>query len=282
MHAIVYAIVTIVVNSVSIDEDWIKVSTHIFSVEESSLRRQGIASDSMGRYWYSSFHSILSTTDMTGSADVLNLEAIPRCLSQKYGSDHIGDIDYFNGLIYAPIEDEGNFSNPFVVSYDAYTLNEVQSYPLLQSEQIDGVPWLAIDPEAQQLLTSQYTNVSQINIYDISNSSTMPFVGHIILSTQINAIQGGCVFQGNLYMSANSQPYAESYSIYKLDMSSGEVQEVIGLELGIREIEGVTITAVDNKIFLDVLAIKEIDKPLLNALKIRIAEVITYVNINKI
>lgn len=64
---------------------------------------QGVATD--GKYWYFTHKEKLFKTTYDFELVAVNELAIPQFLLDR-AYDHVGDIDYFEGKIYAPLEDE--------------------------------------------------------------------------------------------------------------------------------------------------------------------------------
>src|SRR3982750_4428930 len=102
-------------------------------------RSQGATTD--GQSWFFSWQGGLEKTDNafltqaagTWPADIAVQPQVNPDGSNHVGGNHIGDIDYYNGLIYAPIEDGGEnagvvqvndpeYQHPYIALYDAQTL----------------------------------------------------------------------------------------------------------------------------------------------------------------
>ena len=160
-------------------ENWYLKNTTIFSVDESSLRRQGIANDIISEdsyFYYSSFHSIVKTESLNGIDINLNYDAIPSKLKLLYNSDHIGCIDFYNHIIYAPIEDSDDYMSPYVVLFNSTDLTVMNMFLLSAIDQIDGIPYITIHAERHVAYTSQYDDVSRINIYDLDTFSLIDYI----------------------------------------------------------------------------------------------------------
>ncbi len=183
------------------------------------LADQGVTTD--GSSW------IFSFTDgfMRQSDDYvilqLNPYAIPLNLAATQGSNHIGDIDYYNGKIYAPIEDGSAYLNPYVVIYDATTfLYTGTSYLMPQPLLTEGIPWNAVDGPRGYLYNAEWNYTLRINVFDLN---TMALVGFIPLSQVLDRIQGAKVYEGNMY--AMSDNFTDK-AVYKINLETGTVMKM--------------------------------------------------------
>lgn len=187
---------------------------------------QGICCD--GEYFYCS--GAISALDFTGLAKYdldmhckkLNTLAVPREFTEKYGSDHIGGIDCADGIIYASVEGKLDdvYKYNFILLFDCETLGYTGTYYDLSSEHLtDGIPWCAIDADEGVLYTSQYNNANEILKYRISD---MTLLGTIPLAETVNRIQGGSVYEGNIYLSYDVA-HSTDEQILKVNPADGSV-----------------------------------------------------------
>ncbi len=105
--------------SISVSDDYTLVKKQILSPVVSMHSAQGICCD--GEYFYCS--GAMTAVNFTGlskfDTDMKCLKMksgrVPAEFHEKYGSNHIGGIDCADGLIYAPVEGdgdaEGNYHN---------------------------------------------------------------------------------------------------------------------------------------------------------------------------
>ena len=122
------------------------VKTDKFTLDRALLMSQGITTD--GEYFYTA--GSISALDLVGMAKwtVDGFErvaythfAIPKEIKEKYNSDHIGGISYYDGKIYAATEDETDTYN-LILIYDAETLEFTGEYYDLGTEYLDdGIPY---------------------------------------------------------------------------------------------------------------------------------------------
>ena len=187
---------------------------------------QGLCCD--GEYFYAG--GAVSALDITGLAKFdLNMNckklktgAVPKEFTKKYGSDHIGGIDCAGGYIYAPVEGEidGEYKYNFILVYDCETLEYTGIYYDLTSDKLtDGIPWCAVDREKGLLYTSKFDGVTEILKY---NLETMGYIDSIELDRTVNRIQGGSVYEGDIYLSYDVSDSTEE-QIYKINPDDGSV-----------------------------------------------------------
>ena len=99
-------------------EAWTTIGADTFAFGDAIVRGQGIATD--GTSWFFSGTTGLEKTNASFATGTKSAFAIPLGLAAQ-GSDHIGDIDFYNGKIYAPVEDK-SYASPKVVLYDPASL----------------------------------------------------------------------------------------------------------------------------------------------------------------
>ncbi len=225
---------------------------------------QGITTD--GKYYYTS--GAMTAANMNGLAKwqaktdaetgkqtfelvLSHLQAIPDDLNEKYQSNHIGGISYYNGLIYAAVENETD-DHPFIITYNARTLKEVDRYELPIGYLPNGVPWCAVDAENGYLYCSPFRDVTKIPAFKLD---TMEFSHYINLSESITRIQGAEVYDGLLYFSYD---VADSNvdQIKSIDVLTGEVKLICERtipSLAGNEAEGITVFPMEDGSFFHVL-----------------------------
>jgi len=247
-------------------EHWTQFETHHFSIVKSLFRSQGLTTDNKGNWWFSSRSSLLRTTSKTGSEHVFKLFPLPKELV-ALKDNHIGDIDYADGKIYAPVEDGSKYLHPYIVVYDAHKLTVDHFVSVPHDLQPDGVPWVAVDAANQRVYSSQYSNTTKINVYDMA---TLKPLGQIAMSRMINSIQGGKVLNGSLYMTADSED-GKSHSIYKMNLTTGMVLTVAQMPKDLVEVEGLSFAQTAKGLELNALGVVVIKNPI--SKKIRRTEI---------
>jgi len=211
---------------------WQQTSSQTFYLTDALQRSQGVTSD--GQAWYFSWQYGLSRVSLDGKKTLSsNTLAIPAEFALK-GSNHIGGIDYYNGKIYAPIEDGDAYQHPHIALYNASNLSYTgTAYALPQEIQRDGVPWTAVDAERGFILSSEY-DATAINAYSLTNGQ---LVKRIPLSQTIPHLQGAHVYEGHLYATSDSGTKA----VYEVDLDTGAVTKALDLPVPSgTEVEGLT------------------------------------------
>ena len=150
----------------------------------------------------------------------INMEAIPAELSENYNSQHIGGISYYNGYIYAAVEDSKQWNHPLVVVFDANTLEFTGTFYEMSTERhTRGIPWLFVDGENGILYAGDSANYVDIFMYDLE---TMEYKGTLSCKEEIAKIQGGEYYNGKLYLGTNDITRA----VYTVDCKTGEVEKL--------------------------------------------------------
>ena len=216
---------------------------------------QGITTD--GEYYYTS--GSLTAFGVAGLAKwdaetfeqvAVNTKAIPEKYVNAHDSDHIGGISYYDGKIYAAVENEAeDFS--LVITYDTETLQPVDSYKMPNEYLPDGIPWCAVDADNGYLYCSPFNDVDYIVACDLE---TMEFSHIIELSETVYRIQGGEVYDGLLYLSNDDE--SNSDKILTVDISTGEVKRLCTRTLPSvagNEAEGLTVYPMEDGSFIHVL-----------------------------
>lgn len=186
---------------------------------ESLVRSQGVTND--GQSFLFSGKNALERVSADGKQVLaINTRAIPKELADRFGSEHIGGISYYDGVLYAAVEDSDQWQHPLIVLYDAETLDFTGKYfELPTSLQKRGVPWVAADGEHGWLYTGDSRNYTEIYRFDIA---TGEYLGTVTLSQEIVKIQGGEYYNGLLYFGSNDLTRA----CYSVDPATGETTKL--------------------------------------------------------
>lgn len=211
------------------------VSTTSYTLIDAVVRAQGIANDGDSFYFSSNFGLIKTALDGV-TMQAANYLAIPPKLL-LLGCKHIGGITYYDGKIYAPIEDSKVFENLYICTYDAETLKFIAAYPLPLDKHENGVPWCVADPSKGYIYSARRDHITSINVYD---AETMQFVKTIELNAPVHKVQGGDMYRGILYLSISRDDQA----VFAVNLETGEVQKAFARNLADgAEGEGMTIIA---------------------------------------
>lgn len=188
---------------------------------------EGITHDPVSGDFFLSAQLILIRTDSNFKMLKANKAAIPDELL-KLGYEHIGDISYFDGKLYCPLE-EKTLSRPAIGIWDAETLEFTGQYRVV--DQYHN-PWLALDRDSGLLYTSEYYTVAYVHVWD----TNLQPVRTIYLEENLDQLQGASIFEGRLYLTTNHND-----TIYKVDLAHGSIDVVMQNPLPWNEeIEGIT------------------------------------------
>jgi len=115
---------------------------------------QGVATD--GKYWYFSYTTKLYKTTFDYQVVSINESAIPVSLLESLVGhlyNHIGDIEYFDGKLYVPMEDDDR-NRPIVCVYDTTDLSFTGEYYTLDNDEQYHASWVAVDPVTRYFYTA--------------------------------------------------------------------------------------------------------------------------------
>lgn len=214
-------------------EEWVAEAGDTFQIVDSVHRSQGVATD--GKSWFFSSTNHLERTDLSFAVQVDNVQPVPKAIADL-GGNHIGDIDVYDGLLYAPIEDGPAYLHPTIVTYNAETLEPTgQSYPISTDLLTQGVPWVAVDGPRKRVYVAEWDPTNSIDMLDLEND--LALVKTLTLSTPIGRIQGAKVFGGELYATRDD----DKKTVYKIDLDTGTVMTLFTLDTTGSEVEGLAL-----------------------------------------
>lgn len=205
------------------------------------FRSQGITTDGE-TFYFSSKTTLIRTEDDAKTLVNANYFAIPDEL-KELGIKHIGGLSYYNGKIYAGLEDSKVWDYPIVGVFDAGTL-ELEEYFIMDAEKITrGLPWVCVDPETGYLWCTDHSkNPTVLLAYDTSDG--MKPVKEIKLQSSPYAIQGSEFYGGFIYAATND----DTQAIYKINPDNGAAEKVLDRNLTSgSEGEGMTFMTKDGK-----------------------------------
>lgn len=208
------------------------------------FRSQGIACDGES-FYFSSKTTLVQTEADARTVINANYSAIPDEL-KDLGIAHIGGLSYYNGYIYAGLEDSKVWDYPIIGVYDAETLELVEYY-IMDAELITrGMPWVTVDGETGYLYCADHSkNPTKLLVYDTANE--MAFVREVPLQAVPYAIQGAEFYNGILYAATND----DTQAIYKIDPDTGAVEKHLDRSLTSgSEGEGMTFIEKDGETVL--------------------------------
>lgn len=209
-------------------------------------RTQGMATD--GHRWYFSwqygleiadkdFKSILRNSSFQLPANLV--PGIPASLLAQ-GLNHIGDIDYHNGIIYASLDTTDGYTNGHVALFNASNLTYTgKNYELTgapSNPKKDIASWVAVDAKRNLGYGKEWQSGNTINVYNLQN---WYFERTITMDMALESIQGAKVHGDWLYMSSDNT----TQSVYRANLINGHVEELFRLPTpaGDREVEGIAL-----------------------------------------
>lgn len=180
---------------------------------ETLTRTQGVTTD--GESWiFSGKKSLVKVDIETGETLAANYKPLESF--EQYGSDHIGGISYYDGFVYAGVEDSGTFAYPIVAVYDAETLEFTGRYTLISTDILfRGCPWVCCDEKEGLFYVGNSRDCTELYAFSLES---MEYIKTIDLAGEIVKIQGGEMYKGYMYAATNDATRA----VYKVNLETGE------------------------------------------------------------
>ncbi len=179
---------------------------------ETLARSQGVTTD--GESWIFSGKSALIRKSID-SDEILAVNIKPFKGLEEYGVSHIGGISYYDGFVYAALEDSKKWQSPMVAIYDAETLEFTGRYVLLDNTLLTrGCPWVCCDKERGLFYVAECSDTKELYCYDIESLS---FVRTVQLGDTVDEIQGAEMYKGRMYAATNDSTRA----VYCIDVETG-------------------------------------------------------------
>ena len=199
------------------------------------FRSQGVTTDGE-HFWFSAKTTLLRTALDGKTPEALNLSAIPAQLKEDAGIAHIGGISWYDGRIFAGMEDSKVWQHPTVGVFDAETLEFRTSFALDPALVTRGVPWVAVERETGRLYCADHSKTPTcLCIYDLADGCAL--LGTLPLQGDLPAVQGAEIRAGVLYAASND----ETAAIYTVNLTDGRVDKLLDRNLLGGEGEGLTI-----------------------------------------
>ncbi|WP_345876856.1 hypothetical protein [Sphingomonas sp. T9W2] len=233
----------------------------------SDARGQGVTTD--GVHWIFSGTRSLERVDSDFRTLRIDRSAIPARLWRPsrlspIGLNHIGDIDYADGLLYVPLDSSHidptvgkAYAHPTVALYDARTFRYTgRAYPLRPPHGTDDIAsWIAVDAANGVAYGIAYHQASELAVYSLLDFT---FRRYLPLSRPIDRAQGGKVRDGWIYLATDG----DDKTVLRANLTTGTVEKLASLKLaGDQEIEGLGFHADANgRLSLNVLS-REDDRP---------------------
>ncbi len=237
-------------STASATEQWTQVGVDKFYLPVGLYRSQGITTD--GKQWFFSWqYGLERANDAYASSQLASIP--PSLLGQ--GLNHIGDIDYANGVIYAALDETSDYMNPTIALFNASDLSYTgRSYKLTMPQTKDIASWVAVDAARGFGYGKEWASSANINVYNLSDWS---FSHSIKLQEPLERIQGAKLRGDWLYLSSDNA----TKSVYRANLLNGYVEELFQLRqpTGTQEIEGLSFRDTPDGASLHVLLIHDPD-----------------------
>lgn len=236
---------------------WTQTGADVFYVPDAIYRTQGMTTD--GTSWYFSWQYGLEKTGLSYNVVTKNSSyapfspGIPSSLI-ALGYDHIGDIDYAGGTIYASLDSStSHYNTPAIALYNASDLSYTGTYYTFNPPHgtHDIASWFAVDATKGLGYGMAYNNATELAVYNLSDWS---FVEYLPLSQTLDQVQGGKVFGDWIYMASDDS----TKSVYRTSLLDGTVETLFSLKQGYeQEVEGLSVTPGVNGPVVNVLVIND-------------------------
>ena len=241
-------------------ENWVQTGVTVFAADADPFRGQGVTTD--GSQWFFSGTNALERAQL-GSFTPLQRQtpaiasalANPNPLAYK-GLNHIGDIDYANGLLYISLDSSqrdpvtrGRYETPVVAIYNASDLSFTgKAYQLNPPHGTSDIAsWVAVDANAGLGYAMAYDNATEMTVYNLADWS---FNKYLSLSTSIDQAQGCKIYAGGAYCASDDA----SKTIRRVDLSTGKVEDLFSIKTPYdQEIEGLAFIQTAGGLTLNVI-----------------------------
>lgn len=184
---------------------------------ETLAKTQGVTND--GEYWYFSGKSALLKQNIkTGVIEKVNTNPFEGL--EETGVSHIGGISYYNGFIYASMEDSKKWNSPTVALFDAETLEFTGTYNIFDTEILfRGCPWVCCDAERHCIYVGNSRKATEIYAFDIE---TFEYIKAITLESEVKAIQGCEMYKGEIIAATND----DTRAVYSINVETGKYEKL--------------------------------------------------------
>lgn len=183
---------------------------------ETLARSQGVTTD--GKSWIFSGKSALLKTSLDDS-EILAINLKPFKGLEEYGVDHVGGISYYNGFVYASMEDSKKWNSPIVAIFDADTLEFTGKFVLIDTAILyRGCPWVCCDSQRGCFYVANSRNTTELYSFDLE---TLEYIKTIPLADEIKSIQGAEMYKGAMYAATNDSTRA----VYSVNVENGEFEK---------------------------------------------------------
>lgn len=217
--------------------------------------RQGIACEK-GEYWTSG-NTALTRYNNSWRPVITNTDPL-RGLPMP--ANMIGDIDVYNGEIYAGVENysDGSAENLQIAVYDAQTLQLTRSYACSADVGQRDCSGIAVDPDTRSIWMCSWTDGKSGRYLYRYSLQTGRYIGKIHLQAPPQWLQGIAYYDGYLYMTADdgTADDGEPDHIYRWHVDIGNTAATVTLERTLNdvtmvgEVEGLSFDKTQNRLLV--------------------------------
>ena len=241
-------------------------------------RSQGVTWDGTG--WIFSWQAGLTRTDdayTPSAAGTIPPELLannptvnPVTRDNDLGGNHIGDIDTYKGLVYAPVEEGGqnakvirvnnpDYQRSYIALFDARTLQYTgRKVALPLAVQAAGVPWVAVDQANGEVYTDEWEMPhDRLNVFDkeMAFQRFLPLVYPAALGKDfhLTRVQGAKVLGSTMYATRDD----DQQTVFAIDLRTGVVTRLFALDSTVpdTEMEGLAVRPMPDGSLLHTLTI---------------------------
>ena len=157
------------------------------------------------------------------------------------GNVHIGGISYYDGKIYAAVEDKAH-QYPCIAVFSCETHRYITHYELSPAMFPKGVPWCTVDREKQVLYATSFSHATTLEVFRLDD---MTHLASVPLKEELRRVQGGECFDGVLYVSLDDKDNGKIKTVCGIDPATGEIVARMERNVGREnfEAEGMTVSA---------------------------------------
>jgi hypothetical protein len=200
-------------------------------IEVDGLYRQGLARIDDG--WIFTSQWSLHRTDEDLVVQVEDRDAMPDEL-KALGYDHIGDGDVHDGVLWVPLEAPAgkDSGEQLTARFDAETLAYVDSFPVAQHHNA----FVAIDDEGVIWSADLFSDDTLLRYTVEGTKVTM--LEPLVMDRTVERIQGADLADGAIWLATDD----EQNGVYRVDLGTGEVQDLGSMGRPAGEGEGIDAT----------------------------------------
>jgi hypothetical protein len=242
-----------------------QIGKDVFTGSAAGTRGQGVTTD--GTHWYFSSTNSLEITDLQFNSLLVVSPAIPPELANpgplaRKGLNHIGDMDYSDGLLYIALDSSAvdpntgpgidsinEYNTPVFCTYNAADLTFTGHAVALNPPHgvNDIASWQAIDPRRRLAYGMGYIFGEELGVFNLPDWT---FKEYVEASRQVNEPQGGKVHDGWIYFSQDNA----THDISRMNLETGEVQLLTQLTTPFpQEVEGLSFLETPHGLTLNIL-----------------------------